>query len=154
MNCETCRLVERRNIGSAPLWDSIHRTSFFDIAHAFNTSLLGWIVLVARRHVETIADLTEEEGYELGHLIRTISQYLQEITGCEKTYVMQFAEAPGHHHVHFHIVPRMSDFSDSDKGKNVFNFLGVAEGDRVTEDEMNKLAKSLRVCMEASKHEV
>ncbi len=149
MNCETCSLVQRRDIGSAPLWDCIHRTSFFDIAHAFNTSLPGWIVLVARRHVETIADLTEDEGHELGNLIRKVSQCLQKITCCKKTYVMQFAEAPGHNHVHFHIVPRMSNISDSDKGKNVFNFLGVAEGDRVSDDEMNELGKSLRVCMKA-----
>jgi diadenosine tetraphosphate (Ap4A) HIT family hydrolase len=132
------------------LWDCIHRAHFFDIAHAFNTSLPGWIVIVARRHVETIADLSEDEGLELGNLIRSVSKHLQEITGCVKTYVMQFAEAPGHNHVHFHIVPRMNDISDSDKGINVFNCLGVAEEDRVSENIMNGLAANLRIRLEAT----
>ena len=107
------------------------------------------MVVVARRHVETIADLTEEEGIELGSLIRSVSKQLQEITGCAKTYVMQFAEAPGHNHVHFHIVPRMDDISDSDKGINIFNLLGVAEEDRVSEHTMNELATNLRSRLES-----
>jgi diadenosine tetraphosphate (Ap4A) HIT family hydrolase len=63
---------------------------------------------------------------------------------------MQFAEAPGHNHVHFHIVPRMKDISDADMGKNIFNFLGVAEEDRVSENVMNELAANLRICLETT----
>lgn len=37
--CETCELGERRRLGNAPLWDCIHRTRHWDVAHAYNTSL-------------------------------------------------------------------------------------------------------------------
>lgn len=34
---------------------------------------------------------------------------LRDVTDCLKTYVIQFAEAAEHPHVHFNIVPRMAD---------------------------------------------
>lgn len=144
MDCKTCELVETRNSGNAPLWDSIIRTEHFDTLHAYNTSLPGWIVLVARKHIESISELDESASIELGEMIRKVSIELTRITGCTKTYVMQFAEAPGHSHVHFHIVPRMADMPDENKGTNVFNYLGVKDEFRVTEDKMNEIANELR----------
>jgi hypothetical protein len=49
-NCYTCQLTAQRDAGTAPFWDSIHRTAHWDVVHSYNTSLLGWIVLVARTH--------------------------------------------------------------------------------------------------------
>jgi hypothetical protein len=46
--CQTCELIRRRDAGAAPLWDSIYRTPYWDVAHAFNTALPGWVVIVAR----------------------------------------------------------------------------------------------------------
>jgi diadenosine tetraphosphate (Ap4A) HIT family hydrolase len=57
--CLTCDLVRRRDAGDAPLWDNIHRTAHWDVVHSYNTSLPGWLVLVARRHVAAIDELTE-----------------------------------------------------------------------------------------------
>lgn len=47
----SCELIKRRDDGLAPLWDAIVRTEGWDLAHAYNTSLEGWLVLVARRHL-------------------------------------------------------------------------------------------------------
>ena len=145
--CHTCALVARRDAGDAPLWDSIHRTPYWDVAHAFNTSLPGWLVLVARRHIEAIDELTDEEAAELGVLLRRSSAALRDITGCVKTYVMQFAEAEGHSHVHFHIVPRMSDQPEERRSTKIFGYLGVPEEERVTEERMNEIAVHLRQMM-------
>lgn len=57
---------------------------------------------------------------------------------------MQFAEQEGHNHVHFHIVPRMSNLPDAYKGANIFQYLGVDEPDRVPEPTMNDIAAMLR----------
>ena len=143
-NCETCKLVEFRDSGNAPLWNCIIRTNYFDVAHAFNTSLPGWIVLVARRHVSAIDELSEEEAIELGILIRKISIELKAILNCAKTYVMQFAEQPGHSHVHFHVVPRMVDLEKENRGANIFNYLGASLEERVPDNEMNEIAMKLR----------
>ena len=83
-DCESCRLIRSRDAGTAPLWDSIYRTEFFDIVHALNTSLPGWIVIVLRRHAGAIDELTTDEASELGALLRKVSVSLKNIVGCKK----------------------------------------------------------------------
>ena len=142
--CYTCQLTAQRDAGTAPLWDCIHRTAHWDVVHSYNTSLLGWLVLVARTHCDAIDQLTEEEAIELGLLIRQTSIALKELTGCLKTYVIQFAEHPDHPHVHFHIVPRMADQPDERRSTKIFGYLGVPEEDRVSEEAMNEFAEEVR----------
>lgn len=142
--CTTCELLARRDVGTAPLWDNIFRTDNWDVVHSYNTSLPGWLVLVVRRHIESIDDLTDEEAVELGRLMRQTSIALKEITGCLKTYVIQFAEAAEHPHVHFHIVPRQADMPEDRRSVQVFNYLGVPESERVSEASMNDIARELQ----------
>lgn len=142
--CHTCELTRRRDTGEAPLWDNMYRSQHWDVVHAYNTSLPGWLVLVARRHIAAVDEMTEDEALELGLLIRRVSLILKSLTGCAKTYVIQFAEAADHPHVHFHIVPRMSDQPDDRRGPLIFGYLGVPEADRVTEAEMNRIAEGVR----------
>lgn len=138
--CKTCELIARRDAGIAPLWDSIHRTRFWDVVHSYNTALPGWLVLVARRHIEAIDELTDEEALELGVLLQRVSLALKEVTGCLKTYVIQFAELAEHPHVHFHIVPRMADQPENRRGTKIFDYLGVSEEERASEERMNEIA--------------
>ncbi len=142
--CTTCDLLARRDAGAVPLWDSIHRTPFWDVVHSYNTALPGWLVLVVRRHIEAVDELTDDEAAELGLLIKRVSAALRQATGCVKTYVMQFAEAEGHPHVHFHIVPRMADQPEDRKSTKIFGYLGVQQEDRVSEDLMNEIAIQVR----------
>ena len=143
-DCITCDLIARRDAGAAPLWDMVHRTPGWDVAHCNATSLPGWMVLVARRHVEAIDELTDEEALELGALLRQVSAALRETVQCERSYVVQFAEAAGHRHVHFHIIPRMSDLSEEQRGPKVFTYLGVPEQERVSEEVMNDIGCRVR----------
>jgi diadenosine tetraphosphate (Ap4A) HIT family hydrolase len=138
--CHTCELTIRRNGGNAPLWDCIYQSQYRDVAHAYNTALCGWLVLIARRHIAAIDEMTEDEAIELGIMTRRVSLALKEATGCVKTYAIQFAEAPGHQHVHFHVVPRMPDQPEDRKGPHIFKYLGVPEEERVSEAAMNELA--------------
>ena len=142
--CKTCKLLSIRDSGNAPLWDRIHRTKYWDVVHSYNTSLEGWLVLVVRRHVETIAELTSEEAVELGTLLHKVSRGLQKVIGCEKTYVVQFAEHPEHPHVHFHVIPRMANQPEDRRSIGIFTCLGVAEEERVSEATMNDIAKKMR----------
>lgn len=93
------------------------------VAHAFNTSLAGWLVVIPTRHVESADELTPAESEVLGNLIRESSSALKSVTGCLKTYVMMFAEAEGFSHLHFHVVPRMSDLPEDRRGPKVFAYL-------------------------------
>ena len=125
-------------------WDSIVRTEYWDIVHAYNTSIPGWLVLVLRRHAGAVSEMTETEAGELGILIRSVSIALQQITGCLKTYVVQFAEQAEHPHVHFHIIPRMPNQPDEYTGTGIFNLLGVPDTKRMSEAAMNEIATRLR----------
>jgi diadenosine tetraphosphate (Ap4A) HIT family hydrolase len=142
--CYTCELVARRDAGEAPPWDLIYRGQYWDVVHSYDTALLGWLVLVARRHMEAIAAMSEDEAVELGQLLRRVSVALKETTGCVKTYVIQFAEKAEHPHVHFHVVPRMADQPEERHSTKIFGYLGVPEEERVSEDVMNELAAKVR----------
>ena len=142
--CKTCELVDRRDAGNVPLWDCIQRTRFWDLVHSYNTALPGWLVLVARRHIEAIDELTDDEAIELGRLVRRVSIALREVTGCVKTYVVQFAEHEDHPHVHFHIVPRMETQPEDRRSTKIFGYLGVPEEERVTEERMNEISAKIQ----------
>jgi diadenosine tetraphosphate (Ap4A) HIT family hydrolase len=147
--CKTCELVRRRDAGQAPPWDRIQRTQFWDVVHSYNTALPGWLVLAARRHIEAIDELTDDEAAELGRLLRRVSAALKEVTGCVKTYVMQFAEAAEHPHVHFHVVPRMADAPEERRSVGSILYLNVAEEECVPEERMNAIADRIRSALEA-----
>ena len=84
---------------------------------------------------------------ELGSLLRDVSRVLKTALSCEKTYVMQFAEAAGHHHVHFHVVPQAADMPPEHRGAEVFHYL--REGERTTDAEMNAFAASFAAALAA-----
>lgn len=145
--CHACELIQRRDAGLAPLWDSLYRTQFWDVVHAFGTALPGWLVIVARRHVQAIDQLSDEEAAELGILIRRASVVLKQVVGCTKTYVAQFADKEGYHHVHFHIIPCMADLPDNRRGPNIFAYMGAPENQPVSEAKMNELAAEIRALL-------
>jgi diadenosine tetraphosphate (Ap4A) HIT family hydrolase len=144
--CYVCDLIARRDRGEAPPWDSIFRTTHWDVVHAYDTSLPGWLALVARRHLGHIAGLTEEEMIECSTLQLRASRALNPILGCEKTYVAAFGESVAH--VHFHLIPRMPDMPADARGPYVFQrYLGVPVPERVSEARMNAIAESVRTSL-------
>jgi len=142
--CRTCELIERRDAGDAPPWDLILRTPGWDVAHAYGTSVEGWLVLVLRRHITAVADLTDSEAGELGPLLKQVSLALRETVGCLKTYVAQFAEDPLHPHVHVHVIPRMADQPDDQRGPRGFGQLGLVEDRWVPEQRMNAITAGMQ----------
>ncbi|WP_428950185.1 HIT family protein [Streptomyces sp. cg35] len=114
------------------------------VAHALGSALPGWLVLLPRRHVTAVHDLTEAEAATWGRWQVRLSRALREETGCVKTYVVQFAEAAGFGHVHFHIVPRAQDLPESRRGTGVFELLRRPEREQVTAEQADLLAHALR----------
>ena len=101
----------------------------------------GWLVLVPRRHVTTIAELTDAEAAELGMWQVRVSRALHEVTGCAKTYVAQFSEAEGYSHVHFHLIPRRLDLAPELPGPRIFGLLGASEAEAVSEERRGVLER-------------
>lgn len=149
VDCRTCELIERRSADEAPCWDAIQRTPCWDVVHAYGTSIEGWLVLVVRRHIASVAELTDSEAAELGPLIRDVSAALRLVVGCQKTYVAQFAEDPAHPHVHVHVIPRYADQPADLRGPRVFSQLGVPGQLAVSEERRNDIALAIQRHLES-----
>ena len=142
MSCMTCHLTTIRQ--QEPLCERIFETEHWRVVHAFNTSLLGWLVVVSMRHVESFVELTEEEALSFGPFLHRVSRALQEVTGAAKTYTVLFAEKSEHQHVHFHVIPRMADLSEDKRGRRIFDYLGVPETEIVSLETRNDIAARLQ----------
>lgn len=112
------------------------------VAHAFGSALLGWLVLVPRRHVMELADLTDEEAESLGVWQVRLARALAAELGTPKTYLAEFGEAPGFH-LHFHVVPRRPEFDPSLVGPKVFDLLGRGGDEEVSAEDQDDLAETL-----------
>ncbi len=110
------------------------------VALDFNSSLPGWLIVVPTRHVESLDELTNTEAQVMGLMLHQASVALKIVTGCRKTYVMMFAEKAGFTHVHFHVVPRMEDFSEDRVGPGVFGYLRETP---LTEHRRDELAAEI-----------
>jgi diadenosine tetraphosphate (Ap4A) HIT family hydrolase len=137
-----CRVCATEATPGLPLRERVHVDDHWRLATAFDSSLPGWLVLLPRRHVEGLHELTAEEAGELGHLLRAASAALVEVTGCVKTYVALFAEAEGFSHLHVHVVPRPEDLRQDRRGPRVFGHLGAGP-DAMSEADRDSLAARL-----------
>jgi diadenosine tetraphosphate (Ap4A) HIT family hydrolase len=136
--CYPCTQTNRADI---PDREAIWVVRGWRVAHDFNSSLPGWLIVVPTRHLEGLDELTDEEAATLGLVLRGASIALKAVTGCIKTYVMLFAEAEGFGHLHLHVVPRLVGLPDDRRGPAIFAY---NDGNPVSEDARDDLALRLR----------
>ena len=137
---DDCYSCEHNAAIDRPPREEVVLTGHWRVVHNFDTALPGWLVLVPLEHVLAFHDLPEQAMTELGDLVGRLSRALREVTGCAKTYLMQFSEAPGFSHLHVHLVPRMPDQPEDRKGPAVFGYLAPDEPDLVPDHEMDRIA--------------
>ena len=143
-DCYTCdRETDLLVQMQLPVREDIAHDEHWRLVHATGVSLPGWLVLVPRRHVTTVAELTDAEAELLGAWQVRASRALHEVTGCVKTYIAQFSEAEGHSHVHFHIVPRQVDLAAELTGPRIFALLGDGQT-ALSEERRDKIAGAVR----------
>ena len=146
MDCYACQ--NNGQFDQLPPRERIAADRHWRVAHDFNSTLPGWLILVPRRHVTSIAALTDAEAAVLGTWQVRLSRALAEVTGCVKTYIMQFAEKEGFAHVHFHVVPRMSDLPMDRRGPDVFQYLTPhSTDDQLAEEQRDELALTIRAAL-------
>jgi diadenosine tetraphosphate (Ap4A) HIT family hydrolase len=139
--CFSCD--QQTEVSPPPREDVVH-TDHWRVAHAFNSTLPGWLVLLPTRHVTSFTQLTPEAAAELGGLVRRLSAALETVTGCVKTYLMQFSEAEGFAHLHLHLVPRLPDHPVEALGPAVFAYLTDDEARWLPASQRDALALSVR----------
>lgn len=146
MDCIVCATNDQ--FDNLPPRERVVADPHWRVAHALNTTLPGWLVLIPRRHVTSIAKLTDDEAAALGTWQVRLSRALHDVTGCAKTYVIQFAEEEGFGHVHFHVVPRMPDIPDDHRGSAVFQYLVRPPQQGIDEEQRDNIAATLRTRLE------
>lgn len=148
MDCFACWNTAQGD--ALPPRERVFLDEHWRVAHSYNVALPGWLVVLPIRHIESIAELTPEEAAGLGGLLRALSLALIEVTGAVKTYVMQFGEAEGHRHLHFHVVPRLRDMPHDRRGPRVFSYLLPGEAAAVPAAEMDRIALEVSAVLTAA----
>jgi len=142
-----CYSCDQQATVPPPPREDVVRTEHWRVVHAFNSTLPGWLVLLPTRHIESFTELTPAAADELGGLVRRLSLALEAVTGCVKTYLMQFSEADGFSHLHLHLVPRSPDHPDDARGPRVFAYLTQDETEWLPAAERDRIALSLRAAL-------
>ena len=109
------------------------------VVHAFGSAIPGWLVVVCRRHVTSISQLTPQEAVALGPLLVSLSGALEEIFSARKAYVAFLAETEGFEHLHIHVVPRKEDMLPEQRGKHVFDWLGMPDNEAISDGEADRV---------------
>ena len=139
MDCLTClNLSEERRISPGPF---IYKGTHWVVDHAYPTTHLGWLVVLPRRHVEALHELTREEFQELAEIEYRLVQVMRMDSAVQKEYLMCFAEGEGFHHVHFHVVPKPADLPAELKGPRVFAFLTVDKEHAIPAQELTTFCR-------------
>ena len=134
-----------RRISPAP---PVHQGTHWLIEHAYPVGLLGWMVIVLRRHAAALHELTPAEFRELGELLAALVPLLRELCEAEKEYVSCFAEGEGFRHVHFHVVAVRPELPRHLRGAGSMALLTVQESGAVPAAEVRQLCATLRTRME------
>ncbi len=139
-----CFPCDQQATDALPPREDVVHTDHWRVAHAFNSTLPGWLVLLPTRHVTSFTELTPEAADELGGLVRRLGTALETVTGCVKTYLMQFSEAEGFSHLHLHLVPRLPDQPEDVRGPRVFAYLKDDQAQWLPVPELDAIALSVR----------
>lgn len=141
MECYSCSANNgERSISPGPV---IFEGMYWKIDHAYPTKLVGWVVLVLKRHAEALHELSAAECIEMGELLGRTARALREEMGCEKEYIACFAEADHFHHVHIHVIPKQADLPHELQGPRSFALLTPAPGEVATPRDVTACCERL-----------
>jgi diadenosine tetraphosphate (Ap4A) HIT family hydrolase len=102
--------------------------------------VIGWIVIVLKRHAEALHELTAEEFAELAQIQATLIPLLHEELHSEKEYLVCYAELEHFRHIHVHLFAKPANLPEALRGGGSFALL------KVTPDEALPAAEITAFC--------
>lgn len=103
INCLSCNMISGKE---KPPGGILFKNELITVAHSIPPAQCkGFMIVQPKRHVEHIAELTEEEIVEIAKAIRNTAKAIKKILNPEKVYTTSFGESVKH--VHFYVIPRM-----------------------------------------------
>lgn len=122
---------------------TILKGKFWNVEHAYPTSLLGWVVIVLGRHCEELHNLEREEWLELGEIQYHLTRAMKEVGNLEKEYVACFAEKEGFRHIHFHVIPKSERLSQEFSGTKAFHYINPKDDEIIPASEVAKYCEEM-----------
>jgi diadenosine tetraphosphate (Ap4A) HIT family hydrolase len=135
MNCVFCSDVAQSGevvLETAHAWVILHE----------DWSVPGHAMIVSRRHVENVNDLTSHEWTRFSEVWRRAERALLRVTGADRAIVMKLGIATPHLHMHIYPVSRNLTREDV--------FAAIDGKTRVERDD--NLVQQLRALLTASTH--
>ncbi len=114
---------------------TIYEGEYWLVEHAYPIKM-GWLVIVLKRHLEALHDLSPEEFAELASLQSQATRSLFEELNCQKEYISCYGEAEGFSHIHFHVFAKPADLLEELKGGKSFNLLKVSREEAIPAGEV------------------
>jgi diadenosine tetraphosphate (Ap4A) HIT family hydrolase len=140
--CWTCKSNSgQKRISPGP---TIYEGTYWFVEHAYPVKVIGWIVLVLKRHAEALHELTTEEFIELGQIQAKLIPVLHKELNCEKEYVSCYAEMEHFRHIHFHVFAKPADLPNELKGGKSFALLKVTLDEAAPPNEIISFCELLR----------
>ena len=103
MNCIFCKIVNKE-IPANIIYEDDKVIAFHDI----NPQAPYHILVIPKKHISTLLELTEEDKELIGHIYLTINKIAQDLGFAERGYrvVVNCKEEAGQtvFHIHFHIL--------------------------------------------------
>jgi diadenosine tetraphosphate (Ap4A) HIT family hydrolase len=132
-----CFSCEHNASANLQAHERIYDDGLWRVAHSFNSTWLGWLVLVLRRHAGSVGALTPDEAEVFGWLVPALSRALEAELDVPKAYVLFLAEQEGFEHLHVHVVARPPEHA---RGMKVFHLIQQPSDEWVSTAEMDALA--------------
>ncbi len=139
--CALCAAVKNE----PPLWQSdLWMVRHIEPPHG----LAGWMQMVAKRHVASVAAMNDAEAASFGPTLRWLEKTLQEVSSAERIYTAALGEAVPHLHVH--MVPRYVTMPKDVRGWPVFDLQRAAKAGElsVPSDRVEKLSRAYAAALQ------
>src|SRR6266496_3044315 len=134
MECWTCKSnTGEKRISPGP---TIYEGEYWFVEHAYPVKIIGWLVIVLKRHAEALHELSADEFAELAQIQAKLIPLLHEQLHSEKEYVVCYAELEHFRHIHFHVFAKPHNFPEELKGGGSFALLKVSAEEAVAPDNI------------------
>ncbi len=139
IECLTCKSLT----GEAPLSPGpvIYSGQYWQVEHMYPTGLRGWLVIILKRHIEALHELSQDEATELAVIQTKFTKILRQELNTQKEYFLCFAEKEGFNHIHFHLVSILENLPEKYRGANIFS---VNKEITVPEETIKELSEKLQ----------
>jgi len=139
VDCLSCDLIS----GKIPLpFGSILQDEHFDAHQDFEIPIPGFVIVVSKRHIESIDEFTEEEKTDFINFMIKVRKAIRTVLNIEYVYLIQ--EEDTRHHFHFWLFPVTDDFLQKfGRGvKNVRPYMEYARANLKTDQNLKVIQES------------